>query len=59
MPEEWHIRYLGVDAATYIYDNNLSVDEYLVMYGANGHGENDVIVDTSVETEQSEPQAKG
>ncbi len=36
MPEEWHIRYLGVDAATYIYDNNLSVDEYLVMYGAEG-----------------------
>lgn len=64
MPEEWHIRYLGVDAATYIYDNNLSVDEYLVMYGANGHGgdtsgENDVIVDTSIETEQSESQAKG
>ncbi|MBO7254465.1 MAG: M15 family metallopeptidase [Clostridia bacterium] len=68
MPEEWHIRYLGVDAATYIYDNNLSVDEYLVMFGANGHGgsdiidtsgENDVTGDTSVETEQSEPQAKG
>lgn len=36
MPEEWHIRYLGVEAATYIYDNNLSVDEYLVMYGAEG-----------------------
>ncbi len=36
MPEEWHIRYLGVEAATYIYDNNLSVDEYLTMYGANG-----------------------
>ncbi len=36
MPEEWHIRYLGVEAATYIYDNNLSVDEYLVMFGAKG-----------------------
>ncbi len=36
MPEEWHIRYLGVEAATYIYDYNLSVDEYLVMYGATG-----------------------
>ncbi len=59
MPEEWHIRYLGVDAATYIYDNNLSVDEYLVMFGANGHGGSNVIVDSSVDTEQSEPQAKG
>ncbi len=34
MPEEWHIRYLGVEAATYIYDNNLSVDEYLIMFGS-------------------------
>lgn len=34
MPEEWHLRYLGVEAATYIYENNLSVDEYLVMFGA-------------------------
>lgn len=36
MPEEWHIRYVGIPAASYMYDNNLSVDEYLVMYGADG-----------------------
>ncbi len=36
MPEEWHIRYVGIPAATYIYDNNLSVDEYLIMYGSQG-----------------------
>ncbi len=36
MAEEWHIRYLGVEAATYIYEHNLTVDEYLVMYGADG-----------------------
>ncbi len=59
MPEEWHIRYLGVDAATYIYENNLSVDEYLVMFGANGHGGSGVIADSSVDTEQSDSQAKG
>ncbi len=30
-PESWHLRYVGVDLATYLYKNNLSLDEY---YGA-------------------------
>ena len=30
-PESWHLRYVGVDLATYLYENNLSLDEY---YGA-------------------------
>lgn len=27
--EPWHIRYVGVDASTYIYNNNLTLEEYL------------------------------
>lgn len=27
--EPWHYRYVGVDAATYIYQNNLTLEEYL------------------------------
>ena len=27
--EPWHYRYVGVDAATYIYKNNLTLEEYL------------------------------
>jgi len=30
-PESWHLRYVGVDLATYLYENNLTLDEY---YGA-------------------------
>lgn len=27
--ESWHLRYVGVDIATYIHDNNLCLEEYL------------------------------
>ena len=27
-PESWHLRYTGVDLATYLYENNLTLDEY-------------------------------
>jgi len=27
--EPWHYRYVGVDAATYIYNNNLTLEEYM------------------------------
>lgn len=30
-PESWHLRYVGQDLATYLYKNNLALDEY---YGA-------------------------
>lgn len=30
-PESWHLRYVGKDLATYLYDNNMTLDEY---YGA-------------------------
>lgn len=30
-PESWHLRYVGVELATYLYTNNLCLDEY---YGA-------------------------
>lgn len=26
--EPWHYRYVGIDVATYIYDNNLTLEEY-------------------------------
>ena len=29
MFEPWHIRYLGVDVATYLHDNNLTYEEYI------------------------------
>ena len=30
-PESWHIRYVGVDVATYCYENNLCFDEYCAL----------------------------
>jgi D-alanyl-D-alanine carboxypeptidase len=33
--ESWHFRYVGVDIAKYIYENNLTFDEYYAMNIAN------------------------
>ena len=33
--ESWHYRYVGVDAATYIYENNISFEEYYVRFIEN------------------------
>lgn len=33
MSESWHFRYVGVDAAKYIVDNNLCLEEFLALYG--------------------------
>lgn len=30
MDEPWHLRYVGVDVATYIYKNNITFEEYLL-----------------------------
>ena len=30
-PESWHYRYVGIDIATYIHDNNLTYEEYCAM----------------------------
>ncbi len=30
--EEWHFRYVGVDIAKYIYDNDITYDEYYAMF---------------------------
>ena len=30
--EAWHYRYVGKEIATYIYENNLTLDEYFVRY---------------------------
>ena len=30
--EAWHFRYVGVDIAKYIYENNITYDEYYVMF---------------------------
>ena len=35
--EEWHIRYVGVDVATYIYENNITFDEYYVRFIENSN----------------------
>ena len=31
--EPWHFRYVGVDAAHYMMDNNLCLEEFLALYG--------------------------
>lgn len=31
-PEEWHYRYVGVDVAKYIYENNITYEEYYAYY---------------------------
>ena len=33
MGESWHFRYVGVEAATYMTDNNLCLEEFLALYG--------------------------
>lgn len=33
-PESWHIRYVGKDLATYLYENNLCLDEYYGLVDA-------------------------
>ncbi len=30
--EQWHYRYVGKDVATFIYENNLTLEEYLTYY---------------------------
>lgn len=30
--EPWHYRYVGIDAATYIYENDITFDEYYAYY---------------------------
>lgn len=32
MFESWHYRYVGVDVATYIYENNITYEEYYAYY---------------------------
>ena len=31
--EPWHYRYVGVETATYIMENNLCLEEYLAQKG--------------------------
>lgn len=38
--EPWHIRYVGIENAKYIYSNSLTLEEYLVQYN-NKDNEND------------------
>ena len=33
--ESWHYRYVGVDIATYIHENNITFEEYYEMFIAN------------------------
>ena len=30
--EPWHYRYVGIDAAKIIYENDLTLEEYLLLY---------------------------
>ena len=30
--EPWHLRYVGIDVATYIYEHNITFDEYYAMF---------------------------
>ena len=31
-PEEWHIRYVGIENATFLYENDICLEEYLLQY---------------------------
>ena len=31
--EPWHLRYVGRDAARYMMDNDLCLEEFLALYG--------------------------
>lgn len=31
-PESWHFRYVGIDAAKYIYEKNITFEEYYAMF---------------------------
>lgn len=33
MYEPWHYRYVGIDAAKYIMENGLCLEEFLALYG--------------------------
>ena len=33
MSESWHFRYVGVEAAAYMTENNLCLEEFLALYG--------------------------
>ena len=32
MFESWHYRYVGIDIANYIYENNITYEEYFVRF---------------------------
>ena len=32
MFESWHYRYVGIDIAKYIYENNITYEEYFVKF---------------------------
>ena len=32
MFEAWHYRYVGIDIAKYIYENNITYEEYFVKF---------------------------
>lgn len=32
MFESWHYRYVGIDIANYIYENNITYEEYFVKF---------------------------
>ena len=32
MPESWHYRYVGLDIAKYIYENNITYEEYYAYF---------------------------
>ena len=33
--ESWHFRYVGVEVSTYIYENNITLEEYVAYFGGN------------------------
>ena len=33
--ESWHFRYVGIEASTYIYENNITLEEYVAYFGGN------------------------
>ena len=39
--EPWHFRYVGVEAATYIMEHNLTLEEFIALYKDDAAGADD------------------
>ncbi len=49
--ESWHIRYVGIEAATEIHEQNLTLEEYLDVESVHNHVDGETEMETETESE--------